>query len=701
MPMLRPALTFVVLSAAAMGLAAQQPPQTRPDAQMPPITFRAEINYVEVDAVVVDKDQNFVRDLRKDDFQVLEDGKPQQISAFALVDIPVEHAEQPLFVTRPVEPDVLSNTDSGGGRLYVLVLDDIHTAPQRSMRVRRAAKLFVDLNLGANDMAAVLQTSGRDNTAQDFTNNKRRLDEAIDRFMGRKLESATLQKVNQYNLMGNMQPVTGQPLKDPEEQQRAFNARTVLNTLRNLADWLSDIHGRRKAVLFISEGIDYDITDPINRPEATTISSETREAIAAASRGNVNFYAIDPRGLVTGMEDAIAMVGSMPEDPSLGISRTAFQDELRLSQDSLRTISDETGGFAAVNANDVRSTFNRIVEENSSYYVMGYYSTNDRRDGRFRRIEVRLNKPGLQVRARKGYLAPQGKAAASKAVADDKKMPPEIRNALDSPLQESGLGLSIFAAPFKGISQNASVLLVVRVRGRDLAFVERDGTHNNVLDVAYVLVDEKGKAKVASSDSVTLALKPQTFEAVQRNGIQVQTRAEVPPGKYQVRLAVIEQNGGRKGSVHYDLEIPDFSKVPLSMSGIAVTSAQASRRVPTAGVDPVLKDMLPAPPTTVRDFAASDVLALVTEVYDNVGKATHRVEITSTLLAENGRVVFKSSEMRASSELGGKRGGYGYTTQIPLKDLQPGLYVLKVDARSTLGREATAAREMLIRVVPS
>ena len=359
------------------------------------------------------------------------------------------------------------------------------------------------------------------------------------------------------------------------------------------------------------------------------------------------------------------------------------------------------GGFAAVNSNDFRSAFSRIVDENSSYYVMGYYSTNEKHDGRYRRIEVRLNQPGLQVKARKGYVAPEGRAAAARVPKASDKTSPVLRDAIDSPLQDSGLALSIFAAPFKGTVPNASVLLVVRVQGSELSFVERDGAQSNVLEVAYVMLDERGKVKAASSDTVTLALKPQTFEAVKKYGIQVQTRAaEVPPGKYQLRLAVLEKNGGRKGSVHYDLDIPDFSKLPLSMSGLAVTSSEVSRLAPTAGSDPVLKGLIPAPPTTAREFSVGDVLALVSEVYDNEGQTSHRVEITSTLRADNGRVVFKTSEMRASSELGGKRGGYGYAAQVPLKDLQPGLYVLKVEARSTLGKEASTAREMLIRVVP-
>ena len=352
---------------AGAALAGQQPPPQKPDPQMPPITFRAEINYVEVDAVIVDQQGNFVRNLRKEDFQLLEDGKPQKVATFSLVDIPIEYAEQPLYATRPVEADVQSNAGKSEGRLYVIVLDDIHTHPLRSQLVRRAAKQFVDRNLGANDLAAVVQTSGRADASQEFTNNRRRLDEAIDKFLGRKLRSSTLERMEAYNLRRDMPGGVTSAIADPSEQERAYNARAVLGTLKNLSDWMSGIRGRRKTIVFLSEGIDYDIADPINKPDATTIIDETRDAIGAATRANVNIYAVDPRGLTDLGDESIEMAGAIPDDPTPGISRTAFLDELRLSQDSLRTIADETGGFAVVNQNDFAGSFRRIVDENSSY----------------------------------------------------------------------------------------------------------------------------------------------------------------------------------------------------------------------------------------------------------------------------------------------------------------------------------------------
>ena len=161
-------LSVALPVAAALGaaLSAQQQqaaPQTPAD--QPPVTFRVEVNYVEVDAFVTDAEGKPINDLTANDFEVFEDGKPQKVTAFSLVNIPIERAERPLFAGKAIEPDVQTN-EHLEGRIYLLVLDDIHTEFTRTPRVKAAARRFIEQNFGTNDLAAVVYT-GRADASQD------------------------------------------------------------------------------------------------------------------------------------------------------------------------------------------------------------------------------------------------------------------------------------------------------------------------------------------------------------------------------------------------------------------------------------------------------------------------------------------------------------------------------------------------------
>jgi len=213
--------------------------------------------------------------------------------------------------------------------------------------------------------------------------------------------------------------------------ERYNNGRNSLRTLRNLADYMAGMRGRRKAVVFFSEGINYDVTNPFTNRYATDVQMEIREMIASATRANVNVYSVDPRGVTSGLEDGIELSG-FPADGS--ISTTSLMNEMRLEQDSLRVVAEETGGFAVLNQNDFRNGFGRILEDNSSYYVLGYYSTDGKRDGGFRNLTVKVKQPGLQVRARKGYVAPRGRPPAGTAAPAGIAASIAMREALDSPV---------------------------------------------------------------------------------------------------------------------------------------------------------------------------------------------------------------------------------------------------------------------------
>jgi VWFA-related protein len=680
-------LSVAVILAAVCGgaLAAQQAPAPAP----PPPTFRVEVNYVEVDATVTDATGAVVTDLTQDDFEVLEDGRPQAVTAFSLVSIPIERGERPVFATTPIEADVQTN-DHVEGRIYLIVLDDTHTDATRAPRVKTAARRFIEQSFGENDLAAVVYTSGRSGDSQDFTNNRRLLLNAIDKFSGRKLRSATLERLdNARSLDGTL--TAGD---DPAEMERAHRARSTMASIRKLADFMAGVRGRRKALLLIGEGVDYNIHDVMGQggTTASAVLMDTQDAVAAATRGNVSIYTIDPRGLASEAGDLIETSFTLPDQ---GVGLSSLQSELRLSQDSLRVLAANTGGFAALNQNDFNNAFDRIVAENSTYYVLGYYPANNRRDGRFRKIEVRVKRPGVRVRSRSGYYEARGRRPSDPPASNAAN--PALAEAAGSPIPVAGIPLRVFAAPFKGTAPNASIAMAVELDASTLNFVEKDGTFVETLEMLHSATDINGKIFPGERHTVNLAMKPDTYARVKERGFRVVSQVNLPPGRYQLRVALANRTG-TAGSVVYDLEVPNFAAAPMTMSGVALTASSAGA-VPTIKPKDPLADFLPGPVTTAREFDRTDLLALFAEFYENQRNVpAHALDFRAELRAEGGRVVRQVAEERSSTELQGGGGGYGFSARLPLDDVEPGLYVLHVEGRSRAGNLPVASRDIQIRV---
>ena len=678
---------LVVAVIAAVPVVGQTP---QPPAQTPP-TFRVEVNYVEIDARAVDAQGKFIDDLTEKDFQVFEDGTPQAIKVFTRVNLPLERQDPPLFRNAPIDPDVRNNHNEFNGRVFVLVLDDLQTDARRSLRVRRAARQFVERYVGANDLAAVVFTGGAADRGQEFTDSRARLLASVDKFMGNKLPSEYMSKLDDYYRAQQL----GDPVRDSNLAERGHKARNSLLTLRNLAQYLSSVRGRHKAVVWFGEGIDYDLDNPFT-PDFSILRDTMKEAIDEATRAGVSFYGVDARGLGAGQDEAID-IGNIPaDDPYFNSPSTAIQNEVRRAQDNLRVMSEQTGGFAIVNQNDFNTGFQKIVEDNSNYYVLGYYPTNDKRDGRFRKVEVRVNRPGAKVQARNGYTAPKGKAAAASAKIDS-KVPPEVLDALANPIPASGVQLSVFAAPFTGPAPKASIAVAVEFSPKTLRFVEENGKFNEDIELHVLAVDGSGKMQDGGPTTMPLRLSPPNHDAVMANGFRVLRRLTVPPGRYQIRVAAKEANGNEVGTVTQTLDVPDYAKGALQMSGVVVT-AKSALRTPTANPDPQFKDVLPGAPTATRDFPRGDILAIFAEVYDNQPTPPHRVSIASSILTDDGRELFAAADERSSDDLQGKKGGYGYTRELPLADLPAGRYVLRVTAHSLLGNNVTVARDVEFRV---
>ena len=681
----------------------EQPPAAR--AGQPPVTFKVQVEYVEVDAIVTDRTGAFVRDLTSEDFEVREGGRLQELTVFGLVDIPIERRARSRSDRPRVERerDVATNARPFDGRIYLLVLDDLHTHPLRSQHVRSAARRFIDEYLGPSDLAAVVHTSGRSAASMNFSDNRQLLRRAIDQFVGRKPQSSTLERLEEF--FGLRRPpdedINSVTINDPLDLERGELARGLLETVRRLGDWMADLRGRRKALVLFSEGIDYDIHSATGGDTQSLITSLTRDATAAATRANIGIYAVDPRGITALVDDGMGITElPSPEYYRQELGASGLQNEVRRSQDSLRVLAEQTGGYAGVDSNSFLETFDRVVRDSSTYYVLGYYPSDTRRDGRFREIDVRVRRPGLHVRSRSGYVAARGADRDMRTVMTDGSTSRALLEALQSPLPVAGLTLRTFAAPFSAGPSTASVFVATEIAPSALLFAEQDGWFVNELEFSLVALDHQGKTRDGHHASVPFRVRPETRETITRSGFRVFSRLTLPAGRYQLRLAARDRAAGRVGSVNHDLEIPDFSREPLTMSGIVLTSASA-RATPTVEPDALLQDVLPGPPTARREFTADDSLALFAEIYDNAAGPSRTLEIVTTMRGRNGEAVYESKQTAAPEESDRSRRGYAYTVRVPLRNIAPGTYVLRIEARTPSSDGPVVSRETVIVVTPA
>jgi VWFA-related protein len=686
--------------------AQQVPPSPAPGPQSPGAVFRSDVQYVEVDAFVTGADGGAVAGLTRDDFEVFEEGVLQEIAAFAEVVVPLERVTGQPAPLAPPPRDSATNEQAVRGRIFTLVLDEWHTDARRSGRVRELASRFVERHMAEGDLASVV-TTGDPDAAPEFTSQRQRLLEAVGRFTGRRPPSATLERLStidhQKDMLrrepdagGNLRPepalASGPGVeRDPWDLERAQHARASMEAVARAARGFGDVDGRRKAILLFSEGVDYDTLDVMGRTqrEASAVVSGMRDAIATAMRRGVAVYTIDPRGLVGPGGPEEIQKAAPGAAGRFGVDSQSLARELRLSQDSLRTLSEQTGGIAVVDTNDFDTAFDRIVRASSRYYLMGYYPAESRRDGAFRRLEVRVLRPGLSVVAREGYLRPGPEAEkpdASRTAAPEGPSP-ELRALLDSPWPQPGLPLAVTAAAFKDGGRDASVTVTIELPAPGPAVQEKAAGE---IEVSMLALDRNGKARAAEGFRV----QPRTDagEPAARRALRVVRQLQLPPGRYQLRVAARDAGQELSGSVSLALDVPDFAGRALAMSGILLASQE---RDPAPSAPNAVRG-LAAPPVVTRSFPAGHVVTAYAEVYDTLG-SDHDVAIATRVTSVDGREVFRDARLRPSSELG-KAGSFEHAVEIPLASLRPGRYVLSLTATPTLGDQGVS-RELSFEVV--
>jgi VWFA-related protein len=466
-------------SVALVSLAAQAPPEP----SQPPV-LRASVDQVVVDVVVTDENGQPATGLTAADFELLERGKPQTIATFSELSLPL--VVRPAGATAPRASDVRSNVRAGERRVYVLVLDDAGVPINLTVDVQRAARIFVDRFVQPGDLVAVVVSSGLDDRTQELTEDLSLVRTAIDRFNGWVPTAGTTARFQAERNVDRLAAAGDGNETAVEQGQRGSQS---MRTLTGVARALAQAPTGRKAVLFFSPGI------PIapGAWDAADLEGDVREVVAAAARANVTIYAFDPVGLDHTSEFLDSRAG--PEQLQRVQSGAARRDRGRMLQE----LTAATGGAATIDTNNPASGLERVALDSSHYYLLGYVPANSKRDGRYRTIEVKVRRPGLQVRARRGYVAPSDKAPKQKPAAPAGALPPELTASIERPFTASGLPLSAHAVAFPAATDNVRVVIEVAPGG--IPFAAAADRRTNTLDVAVVPIAAGGHELPTASRS--------------------------------------------------------------------------------------------------------------------------------------------------------------------------------------------------------
>jgi VWFA-related protein len=643
--------------------------QTAPQ-QSPPPRFSAGVDIVEMDVSVLDKDHKPVRGLTAKDFTVLEDGAPQKIVAFDEVHVPPP-APPTAAWKRDVPVDVQSSAIAEK-QLFVIIVDDAQIAPSAAIsatarpgeengRGRRSGTAAEDPmmrdaayrlattrgvarkaieSLGENDLAAIIFT--QDNfKGQTFTSDRSKLLKTLD---GLALGPA----YHAYPLAP--EATDCQPLW------------FTTGALRMAVEALSAMPHRRKTILYVSAGLYIPL---IGKPPpeyeicAAKAQDSVLEAFRMAQLSNVNIYTIDPSGLEVAQGLAL--------------------DQLRGRHNFLLEVAENTGGRAILDTNDDVGRVAEILDDARSYYVLGYELTNRKGDGKFHRVEVKVNRPGVEVLSRKTrYDAPPPKPGTAAAVVSANNVVGEFLPKGDIPAE---LSVSAFSTASGG--------RVVVVIGGHLPPLSAPLTSDH-LDLVIRAFTPDGRDAGAHQELVPVILRPVATAADQPGSgpaFELASRIDLRPGRYSLRIGLRSAATDKAGSVYADVEVPDFTKDSLSLSGAVFTASSGTSR----------GDALSAiVPTISREFAADDRMQVFVRAYQGGATPLADASMRTRIVDAHNATAFDHTEILPAQAFARGRQA-DYFVRLPLTSLKPGEYWLAIEAKS--GR-AAARRDVRFTVKP-
>jgi VWFA-related protein len=674
-------------------------------------TFPSQTDLVTVDVTVLDRKGNPVEGLGKDDFVLSEDGRPQTVSSFEAVGLPESEA-----VPSPVQRRVSVNTEPAPRteRTFFLVFDDAHLSPTGVDKARAAVRRFLTDVLEPGSRVTVVATSGGSSwTAQvpaqidDVMGFLARLGglqkrnpsasdsmsdyEAMRLYVNRDANVMTevIRRYYENGVVADLAPTTNQAdaqsradlqISPGELLIRAKAAETytdakarneaTLGVLRRVVESAATARGR-KVVILVSGGFIYDPTLP-----------ELREVEKAARQANAVIYYLDPRGL-SGPSTATAEMSRATDERDL----SPILDQETLEAEGSRSIAIDSGGFSIQNTNNLEEGFRRIAREARNYYLLGFVSSNTRRDGTYRKLKVTVTREDVVVHARKGYYAPSSAVEAPSKEAN--ALDPVVRRDLDSPFSVDAIPLRLASYVLGERSTKRTVLLVADANPASLSLADKGGRFEGALESFVVVASRDTGETFTSRKRIDLSLPREVRAGMTRRWLPIVRDFELPPGTYQARLLVRDVASGRVGVVRHEFEVPDPR--PLQLSSPILTDT----------VEPGPGGQGPQPvPLARRTFTVGTRLFCAYEVYGaRPDPSTRRPRVSAGYVIKNASGVTLASTALAPLDPG-PSGGVSQVVVLSLAGVAPGDYRIELTARDETSQEDVKVEEPF-RVEPA
>lgn len=668
-----------------------EPPAGTKDVEVVKITT----NLVQVDAVVTDRRGRHITDLRPDEVQMLENGKPQKITDFSYIRVapPSQAAtnatEENSRPAGPVPPRNIRREEVQ--RTMAVVIDDLRMSFDSIRFTKQALKKFLDEQMQPNDLVAIVLTAGGTGSLQQFTSNKQQLYTAIDKlkwvptiansahaFANIRNENLKVPERNQADETSELQ--------DLNQRRQDHFAVGTLGALNYVIQGLREMPGRKSIMLF-SDGLQiFSQSEPSGNAR---ILESLRLLLDLANRASVVINTIDARGQVTFGLTAVDNTWNMSIseiEARLAQRRVDFFN----SQDGLDYLAAQSGGLAIRNTNDLNGGIKRIMDDQAGYYLIGYRpddTTFDSANGRtkFHHVELKVKRSGdYTVRTRTGFYGVTDEKMKTATGAEQQK----LIGALLSPFSASGVQLRLTSL-FANEPAGSVLRSFIHVKASDLTFAkEADGSHKAVFALLAVTFGEDGKLVDQSAQEHTIHLTEALYQKVARYGFTYNTTVPVnKPGAYQFRTALRDEASGRVGSASQFVEVPDINNDRLMTSGLIIRGMPLDRY---RSGDESVDDSDPTANTSVRQFRTGTAMVYALAIYNaRLDKTTGKPKLTiQAQLFRNGELIFtgKSVPVESRDQTDPKRLGGGGAIQLGT-DMKPGEYVLQIVVSDLLAKE--------------